>query len=416
MLWVLGVIVPRVCVALQLDRGHSPPFKNVFQHAALQGNNNLSKVFQGADHDGDGYLNHSEIKRFLHRRDQNSTIGRSQKLATYPVPAANQYTEQPVNPISADFKTARMLTAEGVTSFPNSTEVSKMERDVKEEREPAAEKKTVSVPMGPIAHGLEPTKERNSITAPEEPTETPIEDTSPPPCSCEKESPAWRRPTRTTPSCFFFDFGASDGESFRAFLGQSSRWQFKFDTATFRPQDCFVYLLDPNPKYQEALRGVTALLPAGQVMYQPGSAAYMCEKSNATFYLDVASPQGWGSSLDPEHESVKHTAAQSNVHVSLVNIMRLLQENTIQSDTVVVKLDIEGAEWDLLPCLANSPVASLIDTLYLESHCEQNHKTKIKWCPSNGMAENSEEVFRASLASLREKGVHVPEYWSPLLF
>jgi FkbM family methyltransferase len=279
---------------------------------------------------------------------------------------------------------------------------------------PELESNTVSIPMGPIAHGSEIRQHQKALKTPAAPAAKSVQDTSPPPCGCDKDSSAWRKPTRTTPSCFFFDFGASDGESFRAFLGQSSKWQFQFDTAAFRPHDCFVYLMDPNPKYESDLKRATTLLPTGQAMYLPGSAAYMCEKTNATFYLDVASQQGWGSSLDPEHESVKQTAAKSNIHVSLINILRLLQENTIPSDTVVVKLDIEGAEWDVLPCLANSSAASLIDTLYLESHCEQNRETKMKWCPSNGMAENSEQVFRSSLASLKERGVHVPEYWSPL--
>jgi hypothetical protein len=33
-------------------------------------------------------------------------------------------------------------------------------------------------------------------------------------------------------------------------------------------------------------------------------------------------------------------------------------------------MDIEGAEWDILPCVArNQYISSLIDTLYLEDHC-----------------------------------------------
>lgn len=444
MLWVLTEVLFHICFAVQPDRAQpSTSSGNVFQHEALSGN--ISQVFQGADRNGDGFLGRSELEGFLRGQKHNPSPSRSaQKAAAYPAPVTTRYAKQRVQ-FTPDGTTARKWSVgvngtkpDALAVLPNSTNVH-MEAVISLPNHtnlpeiPKAQKKTVSVPMGPNAYGLAPNKKQEQlplpaapasgeqkapVTLPVVPTARPIEDPKPqypPPCNCEKDSPAWRRPSRSTPSCFFFDFGAGDGETFRAFLGQSTKWQFKFDTGTFRPQDCFVYLMDPNPKYEGDLKDITALLPVGQVMHVPGTAAYMCDKENATFYLDITSPQGWGSSLDPDHESVRRTANSSNVHVSLMNMIRLLKENTIESDTVVVKLDVEGAEWDLLPCLANSSAASLIDTLYLESHCEQNSATKIKWCPSNGMVENSEEVFKASVSSLKQKGVHVPEYWSPLL-
>merc|ERR1719291_1236610 len=41
---------------------------------------------------------------------------------------------------------------------------------------------------------------------------------------------------------------------------------------------------------------------------------------------------------------------------------------TIPGDWVMVKMDIEGAEWDILPCLALAPAASLVDRLFVEIH------------------------------------------------
>lgn len=51
-----------------------------------------------------------------------------------------------------------------------------------------------------------------------------------------------------------------------------------------------------------------------------------------------------------------------------VNILRILAERVHRRDFVVLKVDIEGAEYDLLACLLRSPVAALIDVVLLERH------------------------------------------------
>merc|ERR1719321_1852257 len=113
--------------------------------------------------------------------------------------------------------------------------------------------------------------------------------------------------------------------------------------------------------------------------------------------------------MSPNHQDVVRSGHQQ-VTVPTVNVIQLIAENTIPQDYVVVKMDIEGAEWDILPCLADSPAASLIDTLYLENHCPGDH-----WCPTKGQAGNSRAVFDGALAKLKAAGVHIPEgYWSPM--
>merc|ERR1719313_3191635 len=116
-------------------------------------------------------------------------------------------------------------------------------------------------------------------------------------------------------------------------------------------------------------------------------AIYMCDKEAENFYLDTHDPNGWGSALDTQHDSVK--TVKKPVPVKLVNLARLLKTTVLPQDVVVVKMDIEGAEWDILPCLAGNPdVAKLIDTLYLENHCPSGVKGQ-GWCPSTGQAGNT---------------------------
>ena len=96
-------------------------------------------------------------------------------------------------------------------------------------------------------------------------------------------------------------------------------------------------------------------------------------------------------------------------------------------------MDVEGAEWDILPCLVQNPaVAKLIDTIYLENHCPAGKAcckdAKAKglapaadcnpdancWCPTRGQAGNSAEVMQAALANLTAWGVKMPSYFSPV--
>mmetsp|Transcript_88669 Transcript_88669/g.286438 ORF Transcript_88669/g.286438 Transcript_88669/m.286438 type:complete len:104 (+) Transcript_88669:391-702(+) len=101
-----------------------------------------------------------------------------------------------------------------------------------------------------------------------------------------------------------------------------------------------------------------------------------------------------------------------HVDVQLMNLNRLLKEKTIQGDWVMVKMDIEGAAWDVLPCLAKVPrvcapqaeSASLIDRLYMEVHPG-----------SLSMRGTTNPDFVAAKEVLKKRGVDIPDYFSNTL-
>lgn len=229
------------------------------------------------------------------------------------------------------------------------------------------------------------------------------------PCRCTSFSTWWKKPNKREPTCLFFDLGAADGETYKSFLGISSKWSFHYETGRFNKNQCYAYLMEANPKFAADLES----LRTDRVYPMVKQAAYMCDKPHQDFWLDAAGPQGWGSSLNFTHQSVvgKGTSERKSVDVELYNLMRLIQENALPEDHVTVKMDIEGAEYDILPCLADAPAASLIDTLYLEDHCPGRH-----WCPTTGQAGNSKETFKKAIEKLEKRGVKVPKgYWSPML-
>mmetsp|Transcript_57572 Transcript_57572/g.136922 ORF Transcript_57572/g.136922 Transcript_57572/m.136922 type:complete len:269 (-) Transcript_57572:49-855(-) len=213
------------------------------------------------------------------------------------------------------------------------------------------------------------------------------------PCSCVADNAAWLRSARTTPKCVFIDLGAADGNTFQEFL------QNRFvDVATCPHGEWHAVLVEANPLFKGAL-DQHAIQHPGKV--EPVlSAAYMCE-GRTSFFLDSNEVYNHcGSSMSPIHGAVRISTGEEVV-VDTINLNKYLIENTIPEDVVIVKMDIEGAEWDILPCLSESPAASLIDTLFMEVH-------EAAW----GLQGTTPLQMEHSKELLVSRGVAVPDYFS----
>lgn len=218
------------------------------------------------------------------------------------------------------------------------------------------------------------------------------------PCQCEASSGRWVKTARTVPKCIFIDLGAADGNSFREFLGN------KYGSLEDCPSGQWeAVLVEANPRFDAALRNVVDQ-HHGMVRANTASAAYMCE-ARTVFYLDTHNHEHnyWGSSMSDKHPDAQESGL-TRVEVPTVNLNRLLYEQTIPADRVMVKMDIEGSEWDVLPCLADAPPASLLDVLYLEEHPQG-------W----GLAGTTAAEMEAAKAKLRRRGVDIPYYFSQTL-
>lgn len=176
-------------------------------------------------------------------------------------------------------------------------------------------------------------------------------------CQCEANNLHWLPTTRVEPKCIFIDLGAANANTFHQFLN-----------GDYGPiQDCpsggkwEAYLVEANPQFTPELEAEKAKFP-GQLQTFGGTAAYMCAGSTS-FSID---PDGtnnhWGSSM------VRSDLGGAVVTLPTVNIIQLIAEHTTKADWVMLKVDIEGAEFDILPCLAQYPNAGFIDRMYLEEH------------------------------------------------
>mmetsp|Transcript_79937 Transcript_79937/g.138545 ORF Transcript_79937/g.138545 Transcript_79937/m.138545 type:complete len:290 (+) Transcript_79937:101-970(+) len=222
-----------------------------------------------------------------------------------------------------------------------------------------------------------------------------------PTCTCQTANPEWKPCKRTTPKCVFIDLGAADGNTFNVFMNNGYT---NLANCTAGGADAWeAILVEANPKFVQPLTAEAGKYP-GKVAALHSTAAYMCE-GWTSFFLDTvnADQNNWGSSMSSDHPDVQKSGGQ-NVTVPTMNLNRILVEHTIPADHVIVKMDIEGAEFDTLPCLALSPSASLVDTLFLETH-------QADW----GNVGTTVEGMEVAKALLQAKGVEIPAYESPTL-
>jgi len=212
------------------------------------------------------------------------------------------------------------------------------------------------------------------------------------PCQCHANDPAWKTTTRVVPKCIFIDLGAANGNSFQQFLANaygpvancpSGQWE--------------ALLVEANPQFTPELTAVASTYP-GAVHTYGSTAAYMCQ-GTTSFSIDPdVAHNHWGSSMKTNHGS-------TTVTVPTVNVMQLIAETVVPGDWVILKVDIEGAEYDLIPCLAQYAQAGTnVDIMFLEEH---------GWL--QGDSAFTKQQYDASKAGLEAAGVAIPDYHSQTL-
>merc|ERR1719183_2884118 len=219
------------------------------------------------------------------------------------------------------------------------------------------------------------------------------------PCSCVASAPTWKACDRIVPRCVFIDLGAADGNTFNKFMKDGYGPVGNCPSA-----DWSAVLVEANPRFNAKLAAVGSQHP-GKVTVMSSTAAYMCE-AKTSFFLDTVNTANnyWGSSMSSTHPDVQKSG-KTKVTVPTMNLNRILYENTIPGDWVMLKMDIEGVEYDVLPCTAQAPAASLMDRLYLEQH---------NWL-AHGLAGTTEAQMEAAKNTLRSRGVDIPAYFSNTL-
>ena len=140
------------------------------------------------------------------------------------------------------------------------------------------------------------------------------------------------------------------------------------------------------------------------VYNQEGTISVNCSKDDGGPYADGHFSQGSNILLDPpDYDHVYKggfTYQEEDVIVESINFSKFLRENITEDDFVVVKMDIEGAEYEVLPSMIADGSHKLINDFYCEFH-ERFFEPKSKY---KILKEEYIEV-------LKESGILVEEWF-----
>jgi FkbM family methyltransferase len=168
----------------------------------------------------------------------------------------------------------------------------------------------------------------------------------------------------------YVDLGANTGDSvYNFFNANSSKYPKILNSLEVSKNGWIVYAFEANPRFNGQLDEMRAELesPRRQISLYKSTAAWIYN-GNISFYLDTVNKGAnfWGSSLDSNHPDVV-ASNREKITVPCVDMADLLEQFS-KEDTIVVKMDIEGAEYDLLVHLIARRVLFLIDYLAIEYH------------------------------------------------
>lgn len=154
------------------------------------------------------------------------------------------------------------------------------------------------------------------------------------------------------------DGGANLGQAFSAFSRHFPTGAVAFD------------LFEPNPHCQAVLR--TALSGHDGRNVRLHGAALSTRNGETLLYGladDEGGPLSQGASIVRHQHDIFYDAdPAAAVTVPTVDFCEYLVRQSDRYDAIVVKLDLEGAEIDLLEAVVERGCLHLIDTLYVEFH------------------------------------------------
>jgi len=170
-------------------------------------------------------------------------------------------------------------------------------------------------------------------------------------------------PFERKPRCVFVDLGANIGDSAEDFL--SGKFYLP---EGYKPSDCELFLFEASPVHTPSLLKLLQKRKDVKITLFASTAA-TTENGPITFYLDTINPDNhyWGASLlDNVADVVK--SGKVNITVQGMNIAHWLLNNFSIDDYVIVKVDIEGAEYFVLPHILEHHAYLVIDAMKCEFH------------------------------------------------
>jgi FkbM family methyltransferase len=166
----------------------------------------------------------------------------------------------------------------------------------------------------------------------------------------------------------YFDLGTNNGDSLLRFFNlpnngitDGNLTMSQFDSNV----NWIAHAYEANPKFNQILADISnRIVKKGYSVNMNLATAAWTYDGAIDFYLHMDS-SGVGSSLDKTHRDVEN--GKNKVTVACKEIASVLKQYDEQ-DLIVLKMDIEGAEYDLLIDLLTKDALKLIDFISVEYH------------------------------------------------
>lgn len=185
----------------------------------------------------------------------------------------------------------------------------------------------------------------------------------------------------------FIDLGANKGDSIRSFTESEDAQGGNSVKERGRNGGWEIFAFEANPIFDEKL------INLGNEINKAGlnsikifnSTAISTENGWVEFYLDTVNEKQdyWGSSLISNHPDV---VASGNLRISVksVDIHSFIINNFSRNDYIIIKMDIEGYEFQLFRHMFVKGTIDFIDEIYVEFHDRlgfegSEHLGAIKW-------------------------------------
>lgn len=161
----------------------------------------------------------------------------------------------------------------------------------------------------------------------------------------------------------FVDLGAN--------LGQGYSWFKNY----FNTPNIFFELFEPNPNCLKKLEQMDDVI-TGKITLHPVGVGK--EKGSFDFYGTGEEEGGKfseGGSISRNHilnlsREWWKVSEDNTIKVNIINFSEYLESVSAKFDKIIVKMDIEGAEVELLEALLEKNTANLISILYVEFHAQ----------------------------------------------
>ena len=157
----------------------------------------------------------------------------------------------------------------------------------------------------------------------------------------------------------FVDLGAN--------LGQSYKWFKKF----FNHENVNFELFEPNPNCCEKLNRLPEIISGKVKLHKVAAGSSNTKSQFYGIFYDEGGKYSEGGSIVKEHDSYWQQVSEKNaISVDVINFSEYVLNKKKEFDKIIVKMDIEGAEVDLLENLIETKMIHKIDVLYVEFHSE----------------------------------------------